>query len=319
MDHTAIPRSIARVQYAAVRLPLTVVDERVVARQWGESAPVRLWFELSLGYLDRLAGWLLADERISWRGQALIRRTGHPAKAGIPRTKVPVRSAPDEHILLALPADARPAGGQDQEMGGEIAADQDQEDKHELCAMTSTVDVTFTLSAEVQAGTVALCGEFNNWSAQDTRLERGGDGSWQATVALEPGRSYRYRYLLDGQRWENAWQADRYVPNPYGSTDSVVVVGSAARQPSRALSKDLTWPAGRTLRDLVYPRASRSSEKARRLCDHDRHLQRSQQASGADLWLSSSAWSAGRARSYASCTGSRSYPSITRRWISTGR
>jgi 1,4-alpha-glucan branching enzyme len=71
---------------------------------------------------------------------------------------------------------------------------------------------------------VALCGEFNDWSAEDARLERGSDGSWRATVPLEPGRSYRYRYLLDGQRWENDRQADHYVPNALGSTDSVVVV-----------------------------------------------------------------------------------------------
>jgi hypothetical protein len=90
--------------------------------------------------------------------------------------------------------------------------------------LASTIPVRFTLPAEVQARTVALCGEFNNWSAEDIRLERGGNGSWQATVALKPGRSYRYRYLLDGDRWENAWHAERYVPNPYGSTDSVVVV-----------------------------------------------------------------------------------------------
>ena len=149
-------------------------------------------------------------------------------------------------------------------MGGTIAADQDQEDEHQVrgetgervmtgkeramagdaqarpgaggrageqpagpagpAARTGTIDVRFTLPADVQAGTVALCGEFNNWSAQDIRLERGDDGSWQATVALEPGRSYRYRYLLDGERWENAWQADRYVPNSYGGTDSVVAV-----------------------------------------------------------------------------------------------
>jgi Carbohydrate-binding module 48 (Isoamylase N-terminal domain) len=87
-----------------------------------------------------------------------------------------------------------------------------------------TVDVTFTLPAEVQAGSVVLCGEFNEWSAEGTRLEQGSDGSWRATVALEPGHSYRYRYLLDGERWENGWQADGYVPNSYGSEDSVVVV-----------------------------------------------------------------------------------------------
>jgi 1,4-alpha-glucan branching enzyme len=87
------------------------------------------------------------------------------------------------------------------------------------------VEVTFVLPADVHATTVALCGEFNDWSAEDTQLERGSDGSWRATVALEPGRSYRYRYLLDGQRWENDRNADHYVPNALGSTDSVVVVG----------------------------------------------------------------------------------------------
>lgn len=91
-------------------------------------------------------------------------------------------------------------------------------------APPATVDVLFTLPAEVQATSVALCGEFNGWSADGIRLQRGGDGCWQATVPLPPGRSYRFRYLLDGARWENAWQADRYVPNPFGGTDSVVVV-----------------------------------------------------------------------------------------------
>ena len=87
-----------------------------------------------------------------------------------------------------------------------------------------TVDVTFTLPPEVQASSVALYGEFNDWSAGIINLERDDDGSWRATVALKPRRSYRYRYLLDGECWENAWQADGYVPNPYGSDDSVILV-----------------------------------------------------------------------------------------------
>ena len=84
--------------------------------------------------------------------------------------------------------------------------------------------VVFTLPAAVQAESVALCGDFNDWSADATMLELGSDGYWRATVALQPGRSYRYRYLIDGTRWENAWDADEYVPNSYGGTDSVVVV-----------------------------------------------------------------------------------------------
>jgi len=91
-------------------------------------------------------------------------------------------------------------------------------------AKTGTVDVVFTLPGDVQADNVVLCGEFNDWSCENIVLERDDDGSWRAAVALEPGRSYRYRYLIDGERWENPWQADAYVPNPFGSDDAVIVV-----------------------------------------------------------------------------------------------
>jgi hypothetical protein len=45
---------------------------------------------------------------------------------------------------------------------------------------------------------------------------------WTTTVLLSPGSSYRYRFLIDGDRWENSWVADGYVANPFGSEDSVV-------------------------------------------------------------------------------------------------
>jgi hypothetical protein len=92
---------------------------------------------------------------------------------------------------------------------------------------SSPVDVVFTLPASVQAETVALTGEFNGWSRTATFLERGGDGTWRATVALAPGR-YQYKYLLDGERWENDPQAET-ISNPYGSVDSVITVGEKSR------------------------------------------------------------------------------------------
>ena len=91
-------------------------------------------------------------------------------------------------------------------------------------ANADAVGVTFSLPADVQADSVTLCGEFNEWSTDSVQLERDADGSWHVTVALEPGRTYRYRYLLDSERWENAWQADGYAPNPYGSEDSLIIV-----------------------------------------------------------------------------------------------
>lgn len=84
--------------------------------------------------------------------------------------------------------------------------------------------VTFTLSAGVDAQTVYLCGEFNDWNRSAHPMKRRKDGSFSATVSLKSSRSYRFRYLLDGARWENDPAADAYVSNAFGSEDSVVEV-----------------------------------------------------------------------------------------------
>jgi hypothetical protein len=213
-----VTRRIAKLQYAAVRLPLTLLDEGVVTRYWDRDATIRVGFERWLGSLDLLAGRLLADDEISRRGQALMGQSREPAEADGNAMSAPVQAVHSGQV----PPDPQAA---DEAPISDAAGETGQRDTPGTPAAGSgTVDVTFSLPADIQAGTVALCGEFNQWSADDIRLERGSDGSWQATVPLKPGRSYRYRYLLDGQRWENDRRADRYVPNHVGSTDSVVVV-----------------------------------------------------------------------------------------------
>jgi 1,4-alpha-glucan branching enzyme len=82
--------------------------------------------------------------------------------------------------------------------------------------------VTFDLPAEVNAQTACLCGEFNDWDQSSHPMKRAKDGSFSLTISIKPGRQYRYRYLLDGERWENDWAADSYAPNALGSEDSVV-------------------------------------------------------------------------------------------------
>jgi len=84
--------------------------------------------------------------------------------------------------------------------------------------------VTFRLPAEVQAEQAALLGEFNDWDAAAAPMRRRKDGSFSLTLSLKSGRAYRFRYLLDGRRWENDWAADAYVPNAFGAEDSVVQV-----------------------------------------------------------------------------------------------
>ena len=88
----------------------------------------------------------------------------------------------------------------------------------------SSCRVTFELPAEVGAKSVALCGQFNDWNPSEHLLKRRKDGSFSTTISLEPGNEYRFRYWVDGERWENDWAADKYVSNEFSTEDSVVVV-----------------------------------------------------------------------------------------------
>ena len=84
--------------------------------------------------------------------------------------------------------------------------------------------VTFEIPSELNAQDAVLCGEFNDWDLQKHRMKRRKDGSFSITISLKPDQNYRFRYLLDGERWENDWAADDYVPNDFGTQDSVISV-----------------------------------------------------------------------------------------------
>lgn len=84
--------------------------------------------------------------------------------------------------------------------------------------------VTFEIPPETDAQTAYLCGEFNNWSQTSHPMKRRKGGSFSLTITLKPGQKYRFRYLLDGERWENDPNADAYVPNQFGSEDSVLEI-----------------------------------------------------------------------------------------------
>jgi len=84
--------------------------------------------------------------------------------------------------------------------------------------------VTFKLPPDANAKTAVLCGDFNNWDPDAGPMKRLKNGGFSITVSLRSSQSYRFRYLLDVNRWENDWEADSYIHNEYGSEDSVVEV-----------------------------------------------------------------------------------------------
>jgi hypothetical protein len=84
--------------------------------------------------------------------------------------------------------------------------------------------VTFNLPAEIEAESAVLCGEFTEWQAAGKSMKPLKKGGFSLTLSLPANRSYRFRYLLDGERWENDWDADEYAPNCFGCEDSVLIL-----------------------------------------------------------------------------------------------
>jgi len=94
--------------------------------------------------------------------------------------------------------------------------------------------VTFKLPRHIaaEASEGIVLGDFNNWNIESgIPLQVSTDGSLQATVDLEPGQSYQYRYLLSGGRWENDDTAQYYVSAQGMHVENCVVVVEQATPP----------------------------------------------------------------------------------------
>lgn len=83
------------------------------------------------------------------------------------------------------------------------------------------VDVTFVLPREEPVQNVCICGDWDAW--QPNHIMQQINGDWKYTLELERGREYQFRYLVNGEQWQNDPNADNYVPNPFGSENFVVV------------------------------------------------------------------------------------------------
>jgi 1,4-alpha-glucan branching enzyme len=94
--------------------------------------------------------------------------------------------------------------------------------KKEAIANSSKLSVTFELPG-LQAETVAVVGDFNNWDATNGTMKRRKDGVWTKAIRLAPG-TYRYRYVADGNRWHNDPAADSYEASGMGEDNSILVL-----------------------------------------------------------------------------------------------
>lgn len=80
--------------------------------------------------------------------------------------------------------------------------------------------VAFHVPAELGATHAELVGEFVSWVPLP--MDRAADGSHHVIVHLQPGRRWRYRFVLDGELIVNDPAADDYVESGAGGHISVV-------------------------------------------------------------------------------------------------
>ena len=86
--------------------------------------------------------------------------------------------------------------------------------------------VSFKISEAVgnHVNTAHIVGEFNDWSTTATPMKRLKSGAFSATLDLETGRSYQFRYLLGNSQWENDADADGQRPTPFGDCQNSVII-----------------------------------------------------------------------------------------------
>jgi 5'-AMP-activated protein kinase regulatory beta subunit len=79
--------------------------------------------------------------------------------------------------------------------------------------------VTFSFESS-DAKEVILMGDFNNWNAKKHPMKSNGNGMWNKSVMIPPGK-YEYKFLVDRQ-WEEDPQNDQNCLNCFGTYNNVL-------------------------------------------------------------------------------------------------
>jgi hypothetical protein len=88
-----------------------------------------------------------------------------------------------------------------------------------------------------------LLGDFNNWDdSKAPSLKKQKDGSLKTTIALEGGRSYQYRYLLNDGRWVNDYNAETYVHDWRLGVDNCLITIPAEEASATAVAETEAIP-----------------------------------------------------------------------------
>lgn len=82
------------------------------------------------------------------------------------------------------------------------------------------VEITFEFNRS-DVTSVSLVADFNHWQGVGMKFNKKTQ-SFKTKVRLPKDGTFHFRYLLNNTEWENDNKADQYLPNEFGSDNSVV-------------------------------------------------------------------------------------------------
>lgn len=114
-------------------------------------------------------------------------------------------------------------------VGSRISASSQPSQTAQAAPARDTVQLVRFVFVDSGASSVALVGDFNEWTRGATELKRSGaPGVWSVSVALTPGR-HEYAFIVNGSRWVADPLAVK-SSDDFGTESSVIRVGTAGNR-----------------------------------------------------------------------------------------
>lgn len=96
-------------------------------------------------------------------------------------------------------------------------------DHGQLCPRVDTGKLVFLFHHD-EAERVSVAGDFNHWDPAQTPMAREASGLWRADIELPPAGRYRYKFVINGQRWMEDPSNGLQEPDEFGGLNSVLNV-----------------------------------------------------------------------------------------------
>lgn len=166
-------------------------------------------------------------EKVRREGRALYRVPGAPDNSWW-HTEWIIRLSPRGGVAIAAGIAAIIALSSIA-VGSRISArSQESAGTAQIAPARDTVQLVRFVFVDSGAASVALVGDFNEWTRGATELKRSGaPGVWTVSVPLTPGR-HEYAFIINGSRWVADPLAVR-SSDDFGTESSVIRVASAAK------------------------------------------------------------------------------------------